>query len=645
MIEEAIANSFNPIITHTNKNPTNRICIADLGCSTGPNTFIAIQTIIQAIQSYYVPNIAVANRDSINLNSMFHKLFPSDETIEFLVFFNDQVSNDFNTLFKNLPNYNLNNKTYFACGVPGSFHGRLFPKQTLHFVHSSASLNWLSEVPWEIMDRRSSAWNKGRIHCTNAPKEVRDAYEAQFKQDFESFLDARAQEVVGNGLMALQISTTPDHMTVESSDIDPNRAFELIGSSLMDMAKAGIISEDKVDSFNLPIIYPPIKGVKEIVERNEFFSIETMEALNFEDFYAFPNANIFVSIYRAVVEDLIEKHFGGAIGDDLFDRFTQKVVEFPEILNPNNFKMAMLFVLLKRKIDVTSTEAILARAKATAEGLALVSHTLKEDGGLEAASLRIGEQYIKAFGNIAKKDTTLWTTAPLSEVEPAAESLFHVTVDLSDSLDLAASHTRAGQYLQLRVPDVDKPSFLAIASPPKLASARGVFEFLVKSVAGSTAEILCGLKKGDVVELSPVMGNGFDMSRIDPPEKYTTVLIFATGSGISPIRSLVESEFSAGKRSDVRLYYGARNLQRMAYQDRFKDWESSGVKIVPVLSQPDGSWTGETGYVQAAFTRAKQISNPLSTGVVLCGQKQMTEEVTSILVADGVSSEKILKNF
>ncbi|XP_015865639.1 fruit protein pKIWI502 [Ziziphus jujuba] len=244
-----------------------------------------------------------------------------------------------------------------------------------------------------------------------------------------------------------------------------------------------------------------------------------------------------------------------------------------------------------------------------------------------------------------RQDTTVWTQAPLSVVEAAAESLFHVTVDLSDSPDLAASHTRAGQYLQLRVPDVEKPSFLAIASPPSLAESGGSFEFLVKSVAGSTAELLCGLKRGDVVELSQVMGKGFDTDRIDPPEDYPTVLIFATGSGISPIRSLIESGFSAAKRSDVRLYYGARNLKRMAYQDRFKEWESSGVKIVPVLSQPDEDWKGERGYVQAAFARAKQILNPISTGAVLCGQKQMAEEVTSILVADGVLSEKILKNF
>lgn len=216
---------------------------------------------------------------------------------------------------------------------------------------------------------------------------------------------------------------------------------------------------------------------------------------------------------------------------------------------------------------------------------------------------------------------------------------------MSDYPDLATSHTKPGQYLQLRVPDVEKPSFLAIASPPSFAAAKGVFEFLVKSISGSTAELLCGLQKGDVVELSQVMGKGFDLDQISPAEKYQTVVIFATGSGISPIRSLIEAGFGADKRADVRLYYGARNLKRMAYQDRFENWASSGVKIVPVLSQPEDAWTGEHGYVQAAFARAKNIFSPQSTGAVLCGQKQMAEEVTSLLVADGVSTEKILKNF
>lgn len=95
----------------------------------------------------------------------------------------------------------------------------------------------------------------------------------------------------------------------------------------------------------------------------------------------------------------------------------------------------------------------------------------------------------------------------------------------------------------------------------------------------------------------------------------------------------------------MRLYYGARSLKTMAYQDRFKNWESAGLKIIPVLSQPDDSWKGERGYAQHAFLRAKNIVNPSSTGAVLCGQRQMQEEVTTALVADGVSQDKILTNF
>lgn len=241
-----------------------------------------------------------------------------------------------------------------------------------------------------------------------------------------------------------------------------------------------------------------------------------------------------------------------------------------------------------------------------------------------------------------------WTQAPLTVIRPASsdESLFHVSIDVSDAPDLAASYTAAGQYLQLRLPEADaKPAFLAIASPPSLAAARGVFEFLVKRVPGSTAELVCGLRSGGVVELGAVMGKGFPVDRISPPEEFPSVLIFATGSGISPIRSLIESGFSANERSDVRLYYGARNLKRMAYQDRFEEWESSGVRIVPVLSQPDDIWKGENGYVQAAFSREKKLLNPSTTGAVLCGHKQMAEDITSVLVADGVSKDAILMNF
>ncbi|KAJ1377720.1 SAM dependent carboxyl methyltransferase [Sesbania bispinosa] len=322
--QEAIAKNFDTR-PYVEAEHTSSICIADLGCSTGPNTFIAMQTIIDAIQLQF---------QSQGLASKIPEL---------LLFFNDQVTNDFNTLFKNLPP----NRKYFAAGVPGSFRGRLFPRETLHLVHSSSSLNWLSAVPKEITDRTSNAWNKGRIHLTNAPKEVADAYATQYKMDLENFLHARAQELVENGLMTLQIPAASD--IILDSDLDPNNVFELLGSCLMDMTKEGLVSEEKVDTFNVPFLYSPVKNVKAILEANDCFSIEWMETLDIKDIFVISSAQTFALTYRAVMEELIEKHFGEVIVDELFDRYTKKVEAFPDIMNSEKLKIAMLYVLLKRK--------------------------------------------------------------------------------------------------------------------------------------------------------------------------------------------------------------------------------------------------------------------------------------------------------
>ena len=84
---------------------SNLVNIADFGCSSGPNTFTAVQTLIDAVENKY-------------------KKESNIEGIEFQVFFNDSSNNDFNTLFKTLPPARL----YFASGVPGSFFGRVLPK-------------------------------------------------------------------------------------------------------------------------------------------------------------------------------------------------------------------------------------------------------------------------------------------------------------------------------------------------------------------------------------------------------------------------------------------------------------------------------------------------------------------------------------
>ncbi|CAA3032351.1 probable S-adenosylmethionine-dependent methyltransferase At5g37990 [Olea europaea subsp. europaea] len=122
----------------------------------------------------------------------------SHQIPEFRVFFNDWTSNDFNTLFASLSL----EREYYAARVLGSFHGRVFPKASHHLTYSSCSLSWLSEVPKEVLDPLSLAWNKGKILYYGDKNEVLNAYSAQFAKDLDSFLKARAEELVFGGLMA-----------------------------------------------------------------------------------------------------------------------------------------------------------------------------------------------------------------------------------------------------------------------------------------------------------------------------------------------------------------------------------------------------------------------------------------------------------
>ncbi len=60
--------------------------------------------------------------------------------------------------------------------------------------------------------------------------------------------------------------------------------------------------------------------------------------------------------------------------------------------------------------------AILAIAQATAEGLRKVAETIQVPGGQEAVQLRVAEQYINKFGELAKSSNTLVLPASVSDV-------------------------------------------------------------------------------------------------------------------------------------------------------------------------------------------------------------------------------------
>ncbi|XP_022041819.1 loganic acid O-methyltransferase [Helianthus annuus] len=318
LIGEAIANKLD-VQSFVGGHP---FLIADLGCSIGPNTFIAVKNIINSVQLKY----------------QTLKITP---TPEFQVFFNDHASNDFNTLFKTLPS----DKHYYAAGVPGSFYARLFPRSSFHLIYSSFALHWLSKVPGEVMERGSPAWNKGRVHYGGAEEEVVMAYKQQYERDMHGFLNARAEEVVCGGLVVVLVPGRPNE--VPHSKCIGNVLFEILGCCLLEMAKEGKINEETVDHLNLPIYYASPQELEEIVNKNGYFTIDRMEGLPHIAEPETKHAATRLALgIRVGVEAIFKGHLEEETIDELFDSYSKKLEQVPSAYSSGG--ASIMFAVFRR---------------------------------------------------------------------------------------------------------------------------------------------------------------------------------------------------------------------------------------------------------------------------------------------------------
>ncbi|CAH8339240.1 unnamed protein product [Eruca vesicaria subsp. sativa] len=290
----------------------NYIKVAELGCSSGQNTFLAISEITNTI------------------NVLCQQSNQNPPEIDCCL--NDLPENDFNATFKFVPYFNkellkTNQASCFVYGAPGSFYSRLFSRNSLHFIHSSYSLHWLSRVPEKLEN------NKENVFITNSsPQSAFKAYLNQFQKDFTMFLTLRSEEIVSNGRMVLAFV---GRNTVNNDPLfrDCCHAWTLLSKSLCDLVFEGLVSNLKLDAFNLPFYDPSEQELRDVIQNEGSFEINDLEThgldlghsncVDEEDNYE-AGHNEAKSI-RAVTEPMLAAHFGEDIIDILFDKYARHV--------------------------------------------------------------------------------------------------------------------------------------------------------------------------------------------------------------------------------------------------------------------------------------------------------------------------------
>ena len=112
-----------------------------------------------------------------------------------------------------------------------------------------------------------------------------------------------------------------------------------------------------------------------------------------------------------------------------------------------------------------------------------------------------------------------------------------------------------------------------------------------------------------------------------PGERPLSALLVATGTGVAPLRAMVQAWAARGPRGvQVTLLFGSRNEEEILFREEFSELARGTplFRFEPTLSQAGRHWSGRTGRVQEHIEELISALYPAEAYV--CGQIEMVAE-------------------
>lgn len=186
----------------------------------------------------------------------------------------------------------------------------------------------------------------------------------------------------------------------------------------------------------------------------------------------------------------------------------------------------------------------------------------------------------------------------------------------------------SGQFINLRLQDLRRS--YSIASDPQ----KGRIQLCMKLVDGGEAsDIFKTVKKGDQFSLTGPMG----LFKIKDPEK--DMVFVSTGTGISPLRSMIKTLLRHGHTGRITLLTGYRHEEEVLFDDEFSKLaeEHPNFSYHHIISRPNGG--AAKGRVQDLIQQ--NIPEDFEGDFYLCGLYDMIKETKQLLLSRGVAEERI----
>ena len=207
---------------------------------------------------------------------------------------------------------------------------------------------------------------------------------------------------------------------------------------------------------------------------------------------------------------------------------------------------------------------------------------------------------------------------------------------------------KAGQFVMVR-PEINGkviPRAYSISSSPTRALGDdGFFDLTVRQTETPTvSKWLNDRKVGDEILFRGPYGNFF-WDEDDPNAEQ--VFLAGGGSGVTPLKSIMEYIHDKGYPNQVRLLYSVRTQSDVISHKELDDLheQTKNARVVYTLTrEPENTgWTGRRGRINLDLVKEELQDYDLTkTKCYLCGTPQFCNTLVDLLQQAGIPKERIL---
>ena len=239
---------------------------------------------------------------------------------------------------------------------------------------------------------------------------------------------------------------------------------------------------------------------------------------------------------------------------------------------------------------------------------------------------------------LESRQVTLKSAFPIKRLPTRIQKLEKKSADVMlVHLQLPASEVfeyHAGQYIELILKSGERRSY-SMANAPYHSALSKTLSLHIRHLPGGlftdhVFNALNGLKEKDMYRIEGPFGSFYLREETDKP-----IVLLASGTGIAPIKAIIEQLQHIQSKRDVVLYWGGRRPQDLYLNDWLTKQMAAmpNLRYVPVVSDAllEDNWTGRIGWVHHAVMA--DFPDLSQHEVYACGAPVMVEAAHADLMA------------